>query len=113
MAKKKVLLIGTGGTITAKMVNGSWKPGEFNEKELLGFIPEIKDLAAIRTVDLLNIDSTNMQPKYWLDLAKTINDNYSKYDGFIITHGTDTMHYTASALSFLLQDLSKPVVLTG
>ena len=113
MTKKKVLLIGTGGTITAKMVNGSWRPGEFNEKELLTFIPEIKEIADIRTIDLFNIDSSNMQPKYWLEIAKEIKDNYSDYDGFVITHGTDTMHYSASALSFLLQDLSKPVVLTG
>ncbi|MCK4729718.1 MAG: asparaginase [Candidatus Aenigmarchaeota archaeon] len=113
MDKKKILFIGTGGTITAKTVNNSWKPGEFNEKELLDFIPEIKDLADIKTIDLLNIDSSNMQPKHWLEIAKTIKDNYPDYDGFVITHGTDTMHYTASALSFLLQDLSKPIVLTG
>ena len=113
MSKKKILIIGTGGTICAKMVNGSWKPGEFNEKELVGFIPEIKDLANITTLDLFNIDSSNMQPKFWIEIAETIKDNYQKYDGFLITHGTDTMHYTASALSFLLQDLSKPVILTG
>src|SRR3989338_6803142 len=95
--KKKVLFIGTGGTITAKMVDGAWQPGKFNEKELLDFIPEIKELADIETIDLFNIDSSNMQPKYWIELAKTIKDNYSKYDGFVITHGTDTMHYTASA----------------
>lgn len=110
---KKILLIGTGGTITAKMINGSWRPGEFNEEELMKFIPEIKDIAKIETVDLLNIDSSNMQPKYWLKIAETIKKNYEKFDGFIITHGTDTMHYTASVLSFLLQNLSKPIVLTG
>ncbi len=113
MEKKKILFIGTGGTITAKMVNGSWRPGEFNETELLDFIPEIKNLADINTIDLLNIDSSNMQPKHWVEIAKTIKDSYSEYDGFVITHGTDTLHYTASALSFLLQDLSKPIVLTG
>ncbi len=95
------------------MVDGAWQPGKFNEKELLDFIPEIKELADIETIDLFNIDSSNMQPKYWIELAKTIKDNYSKYDGFVITHGTDTMHYTASALSFLLQKLSKPIVITG
>ncbi len=113
MSKKKVLIIGTGGTISAKMVNGSWRPGEFSERELLEFIPEIKKIANISTLDLFNIDSSNMQPKYWLRLAQTIKDNYSKYDAFLITHGTDTMHYTASALSFLLQNLSKPIVFTG
>ncbi len=113
MNKKKILLIGTGGTITAKLVKGTWKCGEFNEKELLKLIPEIKDLADTKATDPYYIDSSNMQPKYWLKIAKTINDNYNKYDGFVITHGTDTMHYTASALSFLLQNLSKPIILTG
>jgi len=113
MAKKKILFIGTGGTITAKMIDGSWKPGEFTEEELLNFIPEIKNIAEITTVIVFNTDSSNMQPKYWLKLAEIINENYLEYDGFIITHGTDTMHYTASALSFLLQNLSKPIVLTG
>ena len=113
MKKKKILLIGTGGTITAKMANGSWHPGEFNEKELLEFVPEIKYFAKIKTTNLFNIDSSDMQPKYWLQFAKVIYDNYNKYDGFIILHGTDTMHYTASALSFLLQGLSKPIVFTG
>ncbi|RLI99592.1 MAG: hypothetical protein DRP06_03175 [Candidatus Aenigmatarchaeota archaeon] len=70
-------------------------------------------MADIKTIDLLNIDSSNMQPKHWLEIAKTIKDNYPEYGSFVITHRTDTMHYTASALSFLLQDLSKPVVLTG
>ncbi len=110
---KKILLIGTGGTVTAKIVNGSWRSGEFNEQELLKFIPEINNIVKIETINLFNIDSSNMQPKYWLKIAKTIKDNYHKFDGFIITHGSDTMHYTSSALSFLLQNLSKPVVLTG
>lgn len=113
MSKKKILFIGTGGTITAKMVNNSWHPGAFNEKELLKFIPEIKNLAVIKTIDLFNIDSSNMHPKYWIKIAETIKNNYLDFDGFIITHGTDTMHYTASALSFLLQNLSKSIVLTG
>ena len=113
MTKRKVLFIGTGGTITAKMVNGGWKPGLYSEEELISFIPEIKELADISTLNLLDIDSSDMQPSYWLQIAQAINDNYSKYDAFIVTHGTDTMHYTASALSFLLQGLSKPVILTG
>ena len=113
MANKKILFIGTGGTITAKMVDGSWKPGKFSEKELLNFIPEINDFADITTINAFNTDSSNMQPVCWLKIAKIINANYLEYDGFIITHGTDTMHYTASALSFLLQNISKPIVLTG
>src|SRR5271157_3232122 len=109
MPKKKVLIIESGGTVCAKKIDGCWKPGELSEKDLLSFIPEIKDLAEITTLDMFNIDSSNMQPKYWTLIAKEIADDYKKYDAFIITHGTDTMHYTASALSFLLQNLSKPV----
>ncbi|MCP4760349.1 MAG: asparaginase [archaeon] len=113
MKRKNILLIGTGGTITAKNVDGVWKPGEFSEKELLNFIPEIKSIANIITISLYNIDSVCMQPKYWVEIAQTIKNNYESYDGFVITHGTDTMHYTASALSFLIQNLGKPIILTG
>jgi len=113
MTKKRVLIIGTGGTITAKMHEGSWRPGEFSETEVLSLIPEARILANISTADIIRTDSSNLQPADWLKIAKTIHKNYKRFDGFIITHGTDTMHYTASALSFLLQNLSKPVVLTG
>jgi len=113
MDKKKILLIGTGGTVTAKMVNGSWRPGSFTEEDLLKFVPEVKDLAEITTVDLFSMDSSNFQPEQWVELAKLIQKNHELYDGVVITHGTDTMHYTASALSFLLQNLNFPVVLTG
>ena len=113
MAKKRVLVIVTGGTISAKLVKGIWKPGKLNEKGLLKFIPELRDFAQIHSLDLFNIDSSNMQPRDWIKIAEAIKNNYLKYEGFLITHGTDTMHYTASALSFLLQSLSKPIVLTG
>lgn len=113
MRKKNILLIGAGGTITAKMVNGSWKPGSFNEKELIKFIPAIKEVAEITTRDFYRSDSSNIQPENWLGLAEIIYKNHKKYDGIVVTQGTDTMHYTASALSFLLQDLNIPVVLTG
>ena len=61
----------------------------------------------------MNIDSTNMQPKHWLTIASEIEKNYEQYDGFVITHGTDTMAYTAAALSYLIQNSPKPVVITG
>lgn len=111
--KPKLLLIGTGGTITAQKVQESWSPGKVSEKDLLRRVPEITQIADLETINLFNIDSVCMQPKYWVDIAKTIEKNYSAFDGFVITHGTDTLHYTASALSFLMQNLSKPVVLTG
>ena len=62
---------------------------------------------------LCNLDSTDIAPEHWLQMAKTIKDNYYKYDGFVICHGTDTMAYTAAALSYLIQGSSKPSVLTG
>jgi len=113
MNKKKVLIIGAGGTITAKMVKGSWRPGGFTGQDILEFVPEVKHLADITTIELYKIDSSDMQPSYWIEIAKTIYKNYKNYDGIVITHGTDTMHYTASALSFLLQNIPIPIVLTG
>ena len=98
------------------MVNGvdnSLKPFDFGK--LTAGIPELKkfdaELCAIAFKQ--PIDSSNMNPKTWVYLAKIIGQNYQKYDGFVILHGTDTMAYTASALSFLLEDLCKPIILTG
>lgn len=98
--RPKILLIGTGGTITAQKIDGAWTPGKFSEIDLLHFIPEIESLAQIDTINLFNIDSVCMQPKYWVTIAQTIQNEYDNYDGFVISHGTDTLHYTASALSF-------------
>jgi len=111
--KKTILLIGTGGTITAEMIDGSWRPGTFSEKGLLTFIPEVHDIANIETLDLYHQDSSNMQPEHWLELAKVIYEKHRSYDGIVISQGTDTLHYTASALSFLLQHLPLTIVLTG
>ncbi|MHA2001630.1 MAG: asparaginase [Promethearchaeota archaeon] len=113
MKKKKILLIGTGGTITAKQIDGTWKPGEISEADLIQFVPELATIADIATLNLFNIDSVCMQPKYWIKIAQTIKENYKKYDSFVITHGTDTMHYTAAALSFLIKNLAKTVAITG
>lgn len=92
---------------------GELKP--FNFKALTKQIPELEkfeiDLSSISFAK--PIDSSNMHPKVWIEIANTIKDNYSKYDGFVILHGSDTMSYTASALSFMLENLTKPVILTG
>ncbi len=61
----------------------------------------------------MEIDSTNMQPEFWVRIAEAVYKNYDDYDGFVITHGTDTMGYTSAALSYMLQNMSKPVVITG
>lgn len=116
MAKRpNVLLIYTGGTIgmIRDLKTGQLKP--FNFARLLDEIPELSKFNIdIHTHSFENpIDSSDMQPEIWLELAALIGKSYSKHDGFVILHGSDTMAHTASALSFLLENLSKPVVLTG
>lgn len=117
MAKKKtaVLLIYTGGTIG--MVNdpktGQLRP--FNFDALTDQIPELQKFPVRMDHYAFEkpIDSSNMQPAIWVRLAELIAKNYNKYDGFVVLHGSDTMAFTASALSFMLENLAKPVVLTG
>ncbi len=116
MAKKStILLIYTGGTIG--MINdpstGQLKP--FNFKQLLDEVPELRKFdVKIDTISFEKpIDSSNMHPSDWVTITKIIEKNYNKYDGFVILHGSDTMAYTASALSFMLENLGKPVILTG
>lgn len=109
---KKILLIATGGTIASKNQGEGLAPA-ISSEELLSYIPEIREICKVDTVQVLNIDSTNIQPEYWLIIADTIKENYEKYDGFIISHGTDTMAYTSSALSYLIQNINKPIILTG
>lgn len=109
-----VLLIYTGGTIGMKTdpETGVLVPFDFND--IQEEIPAIRNLGVeIGTLILNPIDSSNVTPQLWVDLAMIIRDNYDKYDGFVVLHGTDTMSYTASALSFMLENLSKPVVFTG
>ena len=115
MTKSKVLLIYTGGTIgmNRNAQTGALEPYDF--ERLLCRVPELQELPveiASRQFDP-PIDSSDMSPRLWTELAGIIADNYADYDGFVILHGTDTMAYTASALSFLLEGLTKPVILTG
>jgi L-asparaginase len=113
--RSSVLLIYTGGTIgmMQDVVSGELKPFDF--KTLTQQIPELKkfDIELSSIAFAKPIDSSNMHPIVWIELAKIIKDNYSKYDGFVILHGSDTMSFTASALSFMLENLNKPVILTG
>jgi L-asparaginase len=80
---------------------------------LLREIPELQEVADIELLNFLDIDSSNMRPENWLELAAVIFDKLDDFDGFVVAHGTDTLSYTASALSFLLKNLTKPVVITG
>ena len=109
---KKILLITTGGTIASIQTKSGLIPG-IDGKNLIDYIPNIKDKCEVDVKSLFNEDSTNVYYKHWLSLANVIKENYELYDGFIICHGTDTMSYTASALSYLIQNSRKPIVLTG
>jgi len=111
----KLLIIYTGGTFGMQFGKDGKQLKDFDFLQLKESIPELHRLeVAITTLRMDRlIDSSDMTVSYWCQLAKLIQDNYFSYDGFIILHGTDTMAYTASMLSFMLQHLSKPVVLTG
>ncbi len=110
--KKKILLIATGGTIASQLSSDGLIP-EIKADALVKFVPEIFEFCDVDAVQIYNIDSTNVTPKHWVALAKTIKDNYDKYDGFVVCHGTDTMSYTSAMLSYLIQHSPKPIVLTG
>jgi len=113
--KSRILLIYTGGTIGMIKDYDSGALKAFNFDELLQNIPELKILEHdIETLSFEDpIDSSNMNPAYWEVVAKTINDHYDQYDGFVVLHGSDTMSYTASALSFMFENLTKPIIFTG
>lgn len=113
--KSSVLLIYTGGTIGMIQHAHTNELRPFDFKTLTQQIPELNkfDIGLSSIAFKKPIDSSNMHPVVWIELAKTIKDNYNKFDGFVILHGSDTMSFTASALSFMLENLSKPVVLTG
>ena len=110
--RKKILLISTGGTIASRETEHGLVPG-LPPEELLRRIPLLEEICDAETFPLLNIDSTNIQPEHWLLMAAAIRERWAAYDGFVVTHGTDTMAYTAAALSYLIQDSRKPIVLTG
>ena len=113
--KANILLIYTGGTIgmIKDFKTGALKAFDF--KTLLEKIPELNLLDCnIDTVSFENpIDSSNMNPEYWVQIAEIIESHYESFDGFVVLHGSDTMSYTASALSFMLENLAKPIVFTG
>src|SRR6218665_3994720 len=115
LSKAKILLIYTGGTIgmSKDFETGALKA--FNFGKLIQKIPEIKQLdCEIESISFEHpIDSSNMNPEMWTKIATIIEESYASFDGFVVLHGSDTMSYSASALSFMLENLSKPVVFTG
>ena len=97
---KKILFIATGGTIASKKTENGLTP-QITPEELLSYIPEVEGLCEITAVNPFNLDSSNVVPENWSTLVKVVKEHYEDYDGFVIAHGTDTMAYTAAALSYI------------
>ena len=110
--KKKILLLATGGTIASLLSDHGLRPG-LNAEQILSFVPEIKEECDVDAVQVCNIDSTNMSPAVWKQIVCAIEAKYLYYDGFVVCHGTDTMAYTSAALSYMIQNSNKPIVITG
>ena len=108
---KKILLIGTGGTIASRQLGEGLSPA-LSAPELLRYVPDVRSFCEVDVLQLCNIDSTNMEPSIWCALAAAIREHYDCYDGFVVTHGTDTMDETAYFLNLTVKT-DKPVVLTG
>ncbi|NCB39094.1 MAG: asparaginase [Erysipelotrichia bacterium] len=112
-AKPRVLILTTGGTITMlRGPKGALYPCE-DAGSLIAKIPELSWLAEIDILAVANVDSSNLMPALWLTISRAIFQRIKDYDGFVVAHGTDTLCYSAAALSFMLQELNKPVILTG
>lgn len=109
---KSVLLITTGGTIASVHGAEGLTPG-VSSAELMRYVTGLNDHYHVETLELLNLDSSNIQADEWISIARAIHSALPKYDGVVVTHGTDTMAYTASMVSFMLRGLKKPVVFTG
>jgi L-asparaginase len=114
MSRRRVLILNTGGTLgmRPREPEHTLAPDEFGPT-LIEHVPEVAEIAEIETRSVFNIDSTDMTPRHWKILAQHVAEVRGQFDGVVITHGTDAMAYTASALSFLLRDLDFPVILTG
>lgn len=113
--KQSILLIYTGGTIGMKQDPDTLLLKPFNFEQITEEVPELKKFGynIVSHSFVPAIDSSDVKVSFWIELAELIRDNYDKYDGFVVLHGTDTMAYSASALSFMLEDLEKPVIFTG
>lgn len=109
---KKVLLLTTGGTIACTDSKDGYIP-TLQGEELLKYVPQTQKMAKITSMSILNVDSSNMQPEDWVTIADAIHANIDSYDAVIVLHGTDTMAYSASAVSFMTLGLQKPVIFTG
>ncbi len=109
---KRILVLATGGTIASADAGAGLSPA-LSGAELIAAVPGVADLCEVDVRQVMNVDSTNMEPAGWLTLARALREAHEAYDGFVVLHGTDTLAYTAAGLSYLAQNLRKPVVLTG
>ena len=112
LTKGHLCILATGGTIAARPTKSGLKP-TLTGADVLEMIPEIEELADIDCIDILQLNSTNLQPKHWQVIARAVARYYDDYDGFVILHGTNTLAYTAAALYYMLNRVGKPVVVTG
>lgn len=108
----EILLLSTGGTIASRPGEDGLEPG-MTGQELIDSLGDLNGKFHVTVKQIMNLDSSNIQAEEWKVMAKTVHENYYDYDGFVITHGTDTMAYSASMLSYMLPGLHKPVVFTG
>lgn len=110
--KRKILMLGTGGTIASKQTTNGLSPG-LSPEDILAYIPQVRAVCEVHTIQVFHLDSTNVMPAHWELLVKAIEAKYEEYDGFVVCHGTDTLAYTAAALSYMIQNSNKPIVVTG
>ena len=109
---KKILMLTTGGTIAGEHTDTGLVPVYAGE-QLVSMVPELRELCELECKDIMQLDGTNVQPEDWITMAEAVYDAQDEYDGVIITHGTDTMAYSACAVSLMVQNLRKPVIFTG
>ena len=109
---KKILMLSTGGTIASTKGKLGLTP-KLQTRDLLDRVPAIKELCKVESKMIMQLDSTNIQPEDWQIIAENVYVGLKDYDGIVITHGTDTLAYTAAALCFMIQNVKKPVILTG
>lgn len=110
--KKKILIVTTGGTLACVSSEKGLQPG-LSSRDILSYISDITSLYQVDFFELFQLDSANIQPENWQTMAETVYEKYKSYDGIVVFHGTDTMAYTSSALSFMLPNIPIPVVITG
>ena len=109
---KKICLLATGGTIASEAGANGLRP-QVAAARMLRLLPELKEVCQIEYRELMSLDSSNLLPEHWQRMACSVAELREDYDGFVISHGTDTMAYSASALYYMLENIDRPVVLTG